>query len=151
VALRYRAMARLTRQSARLVSKSSDTATPTSNASAYFSSRPESLVTGVETPITSDEEGDTNEKVPSKMKNKRVNEVASDDEHSASDNAQSPPTKRRAIANRSYVGLERRTTSAKGKGKEKVLFYPYLENLFFKPSGRPLSHLLRTREKRERQ
>jgi DNA repair protein RAD16 len=113
-------MARATRQSARLVSKSSDTATPTSNASPYFSSRPESLVTGAETPVTSDVEGDANEKAPSK--NKRVAEVASDDEYSGNDNAQAPPAKRRAIANRSYVVLERRTSA---KGKEKVLFYPY--------------------------
>ena len=112
-------MARATRQSARLVSKSSDTATPTSNASPYFSSRAESLVTGTETPITSDVERDANEKAPSKTKNKRVTEVASDDEHLGSDNAQAPPPKRRAIANRSYVTLGRRT-SAKGKGKEKV-------------------------------
>ena len=112
-------MARATRQSARLVSKSSDTATPTSNASPYFSSRPESLITGAETPITSDVEGDANETVPSKTKNKRVTEVTSDDEHSGSDSAQAPPAKRRAIANRSYVVLERRT-SARGKGKEKV-------------------------------
>jgi hypothetical protein len=83
------------------------------------------LVTGAETPITSDVEGDANEKAPSKtlrakadLKNKRVMEVASD-EHSGSDNAQAPPAKRRAIANRSYVGLERRT-SAKARGKEKV-------------------------------
>lgn len=126
-------MARVTRQSARLVLKSSDTATPTSNTSPCFSSRPESLITGAETPITSDIEGDANEEAPSKTlrakansKNKRVT-VASD-EDSGSDNAQAPPAKRRAIANRSYVGLERRT-SAKAKGKEKVfvLFYTYLE------------------------
>ena len=125
MALRYRGMARVTRQSARLVSKSSDTATPISNASPYFSSRPESLVTGVETPFTSDVEGDANEKAPSKTlgfransKSKRFTEAGSD-EHSGSDNAQAPPAKRRAIANRSYVELERRA-SAKAKGKEKV-------------------------------
>lgn len=117
-------MARATRQSARLVSKSSDTATPTSNASPYFSSRPESLVTGAQTPITSDVEGDANEKAPSKTKNKRVSEAASDDEHSGSDNLEAPPAKRRAIVNRSYVVLGRRT-SAKGEGKEKV-FVPSL-------------------------
>jgi DNA repair protein RAD16 len=98
---------------------SSDTATPTSNASPYFSSRPESLITGAETPITSDVDGEANEAAPSKTKNKRVTEATSDDEHSDSDNAQVPPPKRRAIANRSYVVLERRT-SPKGKGKEKV-------------------------------
>ena len=111
-------MARATRQSARLVSKSSDTATPTSNASPYFSSRPESLITGAETPITSDVEGDANETAPPKTKkSKRVVEVTSDDEHSGGDNAQAPPPKRRAIANRSYVVLERRSSA---KGKEKV-------------------------------
>ena len=118
VALRYRVMARATRQSARLVSKSSDTATPTSNASPYFSSRPESLITGAETPITSDVEGDANETAPPKTKkSKRVVEVTSDDEHLGGDNAQAPPPKRRAIANRSYVVLERRSSA---KGKEKV-------------------------------
>ena len=122
-------MARATRQSARLVSKSSDTATPTSNASPYFSSRPESLVTGVETPITSDVEGDANEKA-SKTKNKRVIEVASDDEYSGNDNTQAPPAKRRAIANRSYVALERRT-SARGKGKEKVFVLSLSCKFFF--------------------
>ena len=88
------------------------------------------MVTGAETPITSDVEGDADEKAPSKtlrakadLKNKRVMEVASD-EHSGSDNERVPPTKRRAIANRSYVRLERRTT-AKAKDKEKV-FVPSL-------------------------
>jgi DNA repair protein RAD16 len=125
-------MARITRQSARLVSKSSDTATPTSNASLCFSSRPQSLTTGAETPITSDVERDANEKAPSKTlrakanSNKRVAETASDDEHSGSDNAQAPPAKRRAITNRSYVALAKRTV-AKGKGKEKVLFYSYFK------------------------
>lgn len=116
-------MARVTRQSARLVSKLSDTATPTSNTSPCFSSRPQSLATGAETPITSDVEQDANENTPSKTlraktdsKNKRV---ASYDEHSDSDNARSPPAKRRAITNRSYVALARRTAS-EGKGKAKV-------------------------------
>src|SRR5271168_3063699 len=105
-------MARVTRQSARTISKSSDTATPTSNASPYFSSRPESLATGAETPITSDIERDTKEKLPSKAsrakassKNKRV---ASGDEGSDSNNSQAP-AKRRAIANRAYVAVARRT------------------------------------------
>ena len=125
-------MARATRQSARLVSKSSDTATPTSNASPCFSSKPESLITDAETPITSDVEEDANEMAPSKTKNKRVTEVVSDDDHSGSDDAHAPPAKRRAIANRSYVALERRTL-AKGKGKEKVfllsLSYIYIKLL----------------------
>jgi hypothetical protein len=82
-----------------------------------------------ETPITSDIEEDANEKAPSKTKNKRVTEVASDDEHSGSDNGQAPPAKRRAIANRSYV-LGRRT-STKGKDKEKVFVLSLSCNLFF--------------------
>ena len=126
-------MARVTRQSARLVSKSSATATPTSNASPCFSSRTDSLATGTETPITSDVER-ANDKASSKMlrvnansKRKRVAEIASDDEHSGSDNARAPPAKRRGITNRSYVALEKRI-AAKGKGKEKVfiLFLSYI-------------------------
>ncbi|KAF8803919.1 hypothetical protein BYT27DRAFT_7195263 [Phlegmacium glaucopus] len=123
-------MARLTRQSARLVSKSSDTATPMSNASPYFSSRPESLATGAETPITSDIEQDANKKGPSKTsrakvnsENKRVAEIISDDEDSLSDSAWAPPAKRRATANRSYVAVPRRS-AAKGKGKEKASVPP---------------------------
>jgi hypothetical protein len=70
---------------------------------------------------------DANEKAPSKtlraktnLKNKRViAEITSDDEHSDGDNIRTPPGKKRAITNRSYVALPRRT-AAKGKGKEKV-------------------------------
>ena len=122
-------MARVTRQSARLVSKSSDTATPTSNASPCFSSRPESLA---ETPITSDVERDTNKTAPSRtsrtqanLKNKRFAEIASDGENSDSDKAQIPPAKRRAIANRSYVAVPKRA-AARGKDQKKV----FIKSLF---------------------
>jgi len=129
-------MARVTRQSARLVSKLSDTATPMSNASPCFSSGRESLATGAETPITSDIEQDTNNKTPSKTlrvkansKTKRAAEFASNDEDSDRHNAQAPPAKRRAVANLSYVAVPRRT-AAKGKGKEKVFTYPCLQKVF---------------------
>lgn len=126
-------MARVTRQSARLVSKSSHISTPTSNASPYFSSRPESLVTRTETPNTSNVE-DANEKAPlttsrakANSKNKRVAEIVGNDENSDRDSVPAPPAKRRAVANRAYVAV----TASKGKGKEKVFIHPCLKTLIF--------------------